>query len=197
MVLTSVGHRCILGWLNLLSPLIRAGTRGPVLLQPGASAIYCEAGWPCIWCALLARSTNNHSHPSARKTKVYIHIARAWVRVLTLTPRIPPPLSNAPTDAEYAVELISQRVALGLPIHPDRRKRDKSNPFASRSRVNVNDDCESDGEDSEVPRSGLNSRKWSGRLEGAMSWTEGMKDKLRDAKVSCHYHRSNIRTHLL
>lgn len=32
--------------------------------------------------------------------------------------RLPPPLGNVPTDAEYAMDLISQRVARGLLILP-------------------------------------------------------------------------------
>ncbi|KAI0361586.1 hypothetical protein OH77DRAFT_444853 [Trametes cingulata] len=36
--------------------------------------------------------------------------------------RIPPPLSSVPTDAQYAMDLISQRVARGLPVRPKRRK---------------------------------------------------------------------------
>lgn len=36
----------------------------------------------------------------------------------TMPHRLPPPLANVPTDAEYAMDLISQRVARGLPILP-------------------------------------------------------------------------------
>ncbi|KAI0639428.1 hypothetical protein C8Q77DRAFT_1046741 [Trametes polyzona] len=45
--------------------------------------------------------------------------------------RIPPPLSRVPTDAEYAMDLISQRVARGLPVRPKRRGRRRHSSDAS------------------------------------------------------------------
>jgi hypothetical protein len=49
--------------------------------------------------------------------------------------RLPPPFYQAPTDAEYAMELISRRVAAGQPLFPPKKQR-------QRSRSNA-DDAES------------------------------------------------------
>lgn len=49
--------------------------------------------------------------------------------ILALSPgerlRLPPPMLNVPTDTEYAMELISQRVAAGLEISPTRLAKGK------------------------------------------------------------------------
>ncbi|KAI0651883.1 hypothetical protein C8Q79DRAFT_63725 [Trametes meyenii] len=42
--------------------------------------------------------------------------------------RVPPPLASIPTDAEYAMDLISQRVARGLPVRPKRRRHRHRSP---------------------------------------------------------------------
>ncbi|CAK5280528.1 unnamed protein product [Mycena citricolor] len=43
--------------------------------------------------------------------------------------RLPPPFMDVPTDAEYAMDLISQRVAAGLDVRPTKiRPRDKKEP---------------------------------------------------------------------
>ncbi|KJA29117.1 hypothetical protein HYPSUDRAFT_61151 [Hypholoma sublateritium FD-334 SS-4] len=44
--------------------------------------------------------------------------------------RLPPPFADVPTDAEYAMELISQRVAAGLDVTPSRKHK---NPGATES----------------------------------------------------------------
>ncbi|KAG8835078.1 hypothetical protein FRC17_005431 [Serendipita sp. 399] len=57
--------------------------------------------------------------------------------------RIPPPLGDVPTDAEYAMNIISQRVDRGEAVLPsERRKKEKrrssANTVASRSNYNLN-----------------------------------------------------------
>lgn len=39
---------------------------------------------------------------------------------------LPPPLDGVPTDAEVALEIISRRVAQGLPVLPQKRRKARS-----------------------------------------------------------------------
>ncbi|PVG04805.1 hypothetical protein CPB86DRAFT_778098 [Serendipita vermifera] len=52
--------------------------------------------------------------------------------------RIPPPLGDVPTDAEYAMNIISQRVERGEPVLPSKKKDKKRN-----SNLNLNIDTKS------------------------------------------------------
>lgn len=81
------------------------------------------------------------------------------------------------------MELISQRVALGLPINPKERKRGKSPATASQSRLNLNDEYIADSDSSEASKSQVDVDKWVGRFVEAKSWTGGMKGMFKEGKV--------------
>ncbi|GJE86136.1 hypothetical protein PsYK624_022160 [Phanerochaete sordida] len=86
--------------------------------------------------------------------------------------RIPPPLTHSPTDAEYAMELISQRVARGLPIKPRRKK--KRTPFGSR--VDVVDRASLMGlKTADDEDRGVDWDKWGGRVVHAKVWAGDVK----------------------
>ncbi|KAJ7630925.1 hypothetical protein FB45DRAFT_747715 [Roridomyces roridus] len=74
--------------------------------------------------------------------------------------RLPPAFADVPTEAEYAMERVSQRVAAGLDAIPKKR----------RAQENVTDDAaisQSKPTDREV-----NWKKWAGRAATGMAWAE-------------------------
>jgi GRAM domain-containing protein 4 len=77
--------------------------------------------------------------------------------------RLPPPLGNVPTDAEYAMEVISQRVAAGLDVKP--RSLGNKMPWdssASASSLNLAGDL---GDSSKKKGNGdVNWNKWANRV---------------------------------
>ncbi|KAJ7492631.1 hypothetical protein FB451DRAFT_1551950 [Mycena latifolia] len=85
--------------------------------------------------------------------------------------RLPPAFADVPTDAEYAMELISRRVAAGLDVRPPRSPRSKRG-----------DKKEHDGgvaETDTVQRQGaqkqdrdVNWKKWGERAAVGMTWAE-------------------------
>jgi GRAM domain-containing protein 4 len=100
--------------------------------------------------------------------------------------RLPPPLTFVPTDAEYAMDIISQRVALGLPVRPTKsRKRNKSSASASSSSFDVFGSS-SDERSHNIQDSGLDVDwdKWKGRLDNAKALPGDIKDSFKDGSVS-------------
>ena len=95
--------------------------------------------------------------------------------------RLPPPLRHSPTDAEYAMELISQRVAKGLPIKPKPRKR--KSPFRSRDDLaessSLADQSRSTGEQDSAENS-VDWEKWGERVDKTKAWAGQVKGVLRD-----------------
>ncbi|KAF8905572.1 hypothetical protein CPB84DRAFT_1844975 [Gymnopilus junonius] len=71
--------------------------------------------------------------------------------------RIPPPFSDAPTDAEYAMELISRRVAAGLQIEPSKSSRNSRKKKSTDSVGSESD--KTHGSDNSVDW-----KKWGDRL---------------------------------
>ena len=93
---------------------------------------------------------------------------------------IPPPLSSVPTDAEYAMELISQRVARGLPVRPKRRKgRRRSSEASAISVAGVGERRKHDGSNS----SSIDWNKWGDRLASTKERTSEVKKILKDGQV--------------
>lgn len=92
------------------------------------------------------------------------------LKIPTAIRSLPPPFADAPTDAEYAMELISQRVARGESFHPPplarAGKKKKNGPQISRTSTGLSSQGGSD-----VPQPGRKdaaSRSWKdlGRLAG-------------------------------
>lgn len=105
--------------------------------------------------------------------------------------RLPPPLAFVPTDAEYAMDVISQRVALGLPVQPKPRKRDRGAMLASSSSFDISggghgssDARSHSSRDPDDSGSDVDWDKWKGRLDGAKTLTGDIKDSFKDGTVS-------------
>ncbi|KAI0363910.1 hypothetical protein BV20DRAFT_65419 [Pilatotrama ljubarskyi] len=90
--------------------------------------------------------------------------------------RIPPPLSSVPTDAEYAMDLISQRVARGLPVRPKRRKARRG----TSDSVNVAGAEKNDAEGSKS--SSVDWNKFGDRLASTKERTGELRKILRDGQ---------------
>ena len=95
-------------------------------------------------------------------------------------------LSVVPTDAEYAMELISQRVARGLDIEPKRRKY-RHNKDSSRSesdpseRGSISDSTGQGGGSGGTP---VNWQKLSERAAKPKAWASQVKGVFKDGQVS-------------
>lgn len=89
---------------------------------------------------------------------------------------------HSPTDAEYAMELISQRVALGLPVKPKRRKR--ASPFGSRLNLSSKDVVSDDGRVKIVKSNEVvaDMKTWGERVVQTKAWAGDVKSIFREGK---------------
>ena len=78
--------------------------------------------------------------------------------------RLPPAFNDVPTDADYAMDLISQRVASGLDVTPTEQGAKRRKP------KNVQD-----ATIKEEGRKQVDWRKWNGRAALARTWAEDAK----------------------
>ncbi|KAI6132839.1 hypothetical protein EV401DRAFT_223235 [Pisolithus croceorrhizus] len=84
--------------------------------------------------------------------------------------RIPALLSDAPTDVEYAMELIGQRVASGQELLPRNKDRDRlANPDNSKPDPTL---IESSSSDQAEEIGGVNWKKWGARIAQGKSLLE-------------------------
>ncbi|KAJ6604639.1 hypothetical protein DFH09DRAFT_316597 [Mycena vulgaris] len=85
--------------------------------------------------------------------------------------RFPPAFSDVPTDAEYAMELISQRVAAGLDVRPPRtqraKRRDKKEQDSGAAETDPTQREAGQKQDKDV-----NWKKWGERAAVGMTWAE-------------------------
>ncbi|KAL0951211.1 hypothetical protein HGRIS_007934 [Hohenbuehelia grisea] len=89
--------------------------------------------------------------------------------ILALPPperaRLPPPLVDVPTDADYAMELISQRVASGLDVTPKKRRGLKTKKPAPPSQNTSATDLSQDVSTDATPDDrSVNWKKWGDKL---------------------------------
>ncbi|KAJ7786296.1 hypothetical protein B0H16DRAFT_1489978 [Mycena metata] len=80
--------------------------------------------------------------------------------------RLPPAFSDVPTDAEYAMELISQRVAAGLDVRPPRPARAKP-----RDKKELNSNA-TEVKQAQTKDQDVDWKKWGERAAVGMSWAE-------------------------
>ncbi|KAJ7125590.1 hypothetical protein C8R43DRAFT_710389 [Mycena crocata] len=83
--------------------------------------------------------------------------------------RLPPAFSDVPTDADYAMELISRRVAAGLDVQPARL------PRAKQHDKKENSDTETDTvrrQKSQKKDNDVDWKKWGERAAVGMTWAE-------------------------
>ncbi|KAH7883573.1 hypothetical protein F5I97DRAFT_1539034 [Phlebopus sp. FC_14] len=87
--------------------------------------------------------------------------------------RIPPPFADAPTDAEYAIELITKRVASGDYSVLPASKSDSNHSSASSSAINMaraSNESDVTLESQSHDNGGINWRKWGARVAHGKSW---------------------------
>ncbi|KAF8213060.1 hypothetical protein K438DRAFT_1803338 [Mycena galopus ATCC 62051] len=93
------------------------------------------------------------------------------IAALPASAQLPPAFADVPTDAEYAMELISQRVAAGLPIRPVRpprtKARDKKKRDGDGEGKNAAAQLNVEEKDKEVDW-----KRWGERAAVGMSWVE-------------------------
>jgi len=98
--------------------------------------------------------------------------------------RLPVPLSDAPSDADYAVEIIAQRIAKGEDIKPPRKPRSRSAPA---SEVNLSSTVTLDTLSSSQLQSstsdGVNWKKWGARVAQGKSLLDDGKQLLSRGTV--------------
>ncbi|CCL99539.1 uncharacterized protein FIBRA_01557 [Fibroporia radiculosa] len=94
--------------------------------------------------------------------------------------RMPIPLHDVPTDADYAMELISQRVALGLDIKPRRSSKD-DNQFGDSEISSLRGE-ESQGSSQAGSSSAVDWKKWGNRVAATKSHTGNVKKMFQDGQ---------------
>ncbi|PPQ80817.1 hypothetical protein CVT25_001942 [Psilocybe cyanescens] len=78
--------------------------------------------------------------------------------------RLPTPLCDVPNDAEYAMELISQRVAAGLPINPTKSSKNSKKQQSTDSLEVPNDPSKSKSDRSRSRDNSIDWKKWGDRV---------------------------------
>ncbi|KAI0076095.1 hypothetical protein K474DRAFT_1598700 [Panus rudis PR-1116 ss-1] len=94
-------------------------------------------------------------------------------------------LDSAPTDSEYAMEIISQRVARGLPIKPKHRRPKRRDPSEESERTTENAQPASTTEiirDHLLGERSVDWKKWGERAADAKAWTQNVKGSLQGGK---------------
>ncbi|KAI0825106.1 hypothetical protein BC628DRAFT_1419471 [Trametes gibbosa] len=91
--------------------------------------------------------------------------------------RVPPLLSKVPTDAEYAMDLISQRVARGLPVRPKRRRHRHAPSDAGIARTAIAAD-----EEPEQRSTSVDWNKWGDRFVSTKERSGEIKNILKDGQ---------------
>jgi hypothetical protein len=108
--------------------------------------------------------------------------------------RLPPPFSNAPTDTDYAMELISQRVAAGLPVKPKSRKR-HSRATSTSSIPEAVASGSRDLPDAKAEEDSVDWKKWGERAAVGKAWADDGKRLLTKGQVSHQFPHSWFLTH--
>lgn len=102
--------------------------------------------------------------------------------------RYPPLFQDAPTDAEYAMELISQRVARGLDVKPKARRTRSSTPSHESDRFSlrtISGDPASLQPIDPLASSGSGTwQKWVDRVDTSMNVAKDAKKLFKDGQVS-------------
>ncbi|KAJ7487588.1 hypothetical protein B0H11DRAFT_1805241 [Mycena galericulata] len=95
--------------------------------------------------------------------------------IAALTPveraRFPPAFADVPTDAEYAMELISQRVAAGLDVRPARWSRNKHREKKEQEGGMAESEVVQ-RQGSQMKDKDVNWKKWGERAAVGMTWAE-------------------------
>lgn len=89
--------------------------------------------------------------------------------------RLPQPLSIAPTDAEYAMDLISQRVAQGLPVLPPRTNVVKTTTTQDQLNGSSQSDSNRGHKTQNSGDGSVDWKKWAGRAAAGKNWAADAK----------------------
>jgi len=153
--------------------------------RPSASLIYGMAFLALFFLTLL---------PAKYLAKIlgFVLGAGFWhvVPIIAAIPpaervRFPPPFTDIPTDADYAMELISQRVARGLEIKP-RTRRSVSSPREQDSDALSTQSREREGSirsvDSGKSDTSVDWKKWGDRVASTKARTGDVKKMFQDGQ---------------
>lgn len=107
--------------------------------------------------------------------------------------RLPPAFGDVPTDADYAMQLISERVAAGLDVKPTKSTKSKR----KHTRNQTMDDDDTTGKGSDVPdeakSQSIDWKKWGERAAIGKTWAEDSKRLIGGRQVwDYYYHRSDF-----
>lgn len=93
--------------------------------------------------------------------------------------RLPPPLADVPTDAQYAMHIISQRITAGLDVRPRQIPKRKKSDNTS----DVNMAASSDDKTTEAIDKGIDWGKWGNRFATGISVVNDIK-RLKPASTA-------------
>ncbi|KAG2154833.1 hypothetical protein DEU56DRAFT_770676 [Suillus clintonianus] len=100
--------------------------------------------------------------------------------------RLPGPLTDAPTDADYAIEIITQRIARGEEIKPPRKPRSSSARANSANEADPlaipSSDTSSKGQ--MQPNDGVDWKKWGARVAQGKSLLSEGKQRISSGQVN-------------
>ncbi|KAH9919070.1 uncharacterized protein B0H18DRAFT_1029023 [Fomitopsis serialis] len=99
--------------------------------------------------------------------------------------KYPPLFQDVPTDAEYAMELISQRVARGLDVKPKTRRPKPGSPSQETDRMSmrtVDGDRSIQSFESSESSSSIKWQKWAGRVDTSKTVAKDAKKLFKDGR---------------
>ena len=96
-------------------------------------------------------------------------------------PQVLSTFSGAPTDAEYAMDLISQRTAAGMDLKPRRRK---PRPYTDLDKSIASSLDRTEGQHSYVDPvdDSVDWQKWGGRMFTTKAWASNVKGMFSDGQ---------------
>ncbi|PCH33659.1 hypothetical protein WOLCODRAFT_160244 [Wolfiporia cocos MD-104 SS10] len=111
---------------------------------------------------------------------VFWHIAPILVAIpASERARLPKPFAQVPTDADYAMELISQRVARGLEIKPRRRKAATRHDSDDSSTTSEGHESSIASIGSALSNTSVDWKKWGDRVATTQTVTREVKQRLQ------------------
>jgi hypothetical protein len=166
----------------LKNPLADA-LAGYILPLPCDTLVACQVHSQALIChrryLLLAHHTDNlHDASSGSCTVSLAYVLRRHQSSNKLnTYRLPPAFNDIPTDADYAMELISQRVASGLDIKPSALKKPKK---PKPQNVETGGDVSIKSQTEQKP---IDWKKWGDRAALGKAWADDGKRLLTGSEV--------------
>lgn len=113
----------------------------------------------------------------------FVNNLQVFFRVLMIT-RLPVPLASVPTDAEFAMQLISKRVADGHELRPAPASRRSFERSEQSTDVNTSNDVQQTDVGNRVQTdTRIDWSKWGGRLATGKTWIHRKKQLITAKEV--------------